>query len=70
MNGTFLAGVFLICIGVLFLFLRIEWLLAGDGPLREKERKKHEFDPNKLCKTMGWVCIICGLILVACGVMR
>ena len=68
MNGYCLAGVFLIGIGVLFLFLRIEWLLAGNGPISEEERKKHGLDLNRLCKTLGWVCIVCGLILVACGV--
>ncbi|MGI5897282.1 MAG: DUF3784 domain-containing protein [Oscillospiraceae bacterium] len=68
MNGYFLAGVFLICIGVLFLFLRIEWLLAGNGPISEEERKKRGLDLNRLCKTLGWVCIVCGLALVACGV--
>lgn len=71
MNGFFLAGVFLICLGVLLLFLRAQQLPAEEGgAMSEEERKKSGFDLQRLLKNAGWFCILCGTIFLALSLWK
>ena len=68
MNGYALSGVLLIIAGIIFLFLRVEWLTAGADALPEKDPDKRGFDLQKLCRMIGFFLIGCGLVFLVLAV--
>lgn len=54
-------ALFFLIIGVFLFFGKGKWLVAGYNSMSKEERKK--YDEKKLCKAVGWLCIVCCVML-------
>lgn len=60
--------IIILIIALLFLVLSIflfngkgKWLIAGYNTASEEEKKK--YDDKKMCKAIGFICLVCSLML-------
>lgn len=56
-----MAIIFLI-LGILLLFGKGEWLIAGYNTMSEEEKEK--YDSKKLCRAVSVICFVCSVMLV------
>lgn len=64
----------ILCFAMALIFLIISiflfngkggWLIAGYNTMSNEEKAR--YDKKKLCKAVGWVCIVCSIMLCIMG---